>query len=410
MVAKFNIITIVIFLICYAYQFFYIPIVLLKKDKKLSDGKRNRIAVLIAARNEEKVIGNLIDSINNQDYPKELIDIYVCADNCTDNTYDVAAEHGAIVFQRFNTAQVGKGYVLNFLLSRIDWRKYDGYLVLDADNVLSENYITELNKVFSSGYNIVTSYRNSKNYGDNWISAGYALWFLRESRYLNEARMELGTSCAVSGTGFMFSRSILEKCSGWNFFLLTEDIEFTIYNVVQGEKIGYAKNAILYDEQPVTFSQSWRQRLRWSRGYLQVLGRYGKELIKGIAQGSFSCYDMAMNIAPAAILTTISTAVNLGAAVRILITGGSWTGFITSLLVLLFNLYCSIFVIGVITTVTEWKKIYCYPVKKVFYTLTFPVFMFTYVPISIAAMFKKTEWKPIEHKRNVRLTEILGQK
>ena len=165
------------------------------------------------------------------------------------------------------------------------------------------------------GHDIVTCYRNSKNYGDNWISAGIGLWFLRESRYLNGARAAVGSSCAVSGTGFLFTRKILERCGGWHLFLLTEDIEFTIDNVTDGIKIGYCPDAVTYDEQPVTFKQSWRQRMRWSRGYMQVFARYGGRLLRGMLHGSFSCYDMAMSIMPAAILTGLSIVVNIGAAI-----------------------------------------------------------------------------------------------
>ena len=200
------------------------------------------------------------------------------ADNCSDNTASLAREHGAIVYERFNTQQIGKGYAMDYLTQRIarDYGKnrFDGYFVFDADNLLKEDYIEEMNKTFSDGYQIVTSYRNSKNYGDNWISAGYAQWFLRESKYLNNARMLLGTSCAVSGTGFLFSREIFKKNRGWKFYLLTEDIEFTVNSVINGEKIGYCKTAVIYDEQPTTFKQSWNQRLRWARvlsaGVLQV--------------------------------------------------------------------------------------------------------------------------------------------
>lgn len=409
MVEKINQITMILFILCYAYQFVYIPIVWLKRQRPHGPERRNRIAVLIAARNEEAVLGNLIDSIKAQDYPSELVDIYVAADNCTDSTAAVARSHGAKVFERFDSVHVGKGYALSFLLGRIGGEDYDGYLVLDADNILSENYISELNKTFCDGYGIVTSYRNSKNYGDNWISAGYALWFLRESRYLNGARMLTGSSCAVSGTGFMFSREILEKCGGWSFFLLTEDIEFTIHNVLRGERIGFAGKAVLYDEQPVSFRQSWRQRLRWSRGYLQVFGKYGRELIKGIFRGSFSCYDMTMNIMPAAVLTAAGAFVNLGAAVRTFTVGGSWADLGVSVLQLLFSLYLTMFIIGAITTATEWKSIHCPAVKKLVYTFTFPVFMFTYVPICIASLFKNPQWKPIEHRRSVGLKEIVNR-
>ena len=146
------------------------------------------------------MIGQLLDSIRAQDYPADLFDIYVVADNCTDATAEVCRARGAFVHERQDKVKVGKGYALNWLLERIPVKKYDGFLVFDADNLLRPDYLTEMNKTFSAGYSIVTSYRNTKNYGDNWISAGYGLWFLREARYLNGARMALGSSCAVSGT------------------------------------------------------------------------------------------------------------------------------------------------------------------------------------------------------------------
>ena len=405
-----NFIIICLFFICYSYQFFYIPVSLFKKPKAHREPKPHRFAVLIAARNERSVIGELIDSINAQDYPAHLINIFVIADNCTDDTALIAQEHGAVVYTRRDSLHVGKGYALNFLLEQIarDYPAgfFDAFLVLDADNVIAPNYITEMNKTFSDGYGIITSYRNSKNYGDNWISAGYALWFLREARYLNNTRMLLGSSCAVSGTGFLFSREILERCGGWNFFLLTEDIEFSIDNVVRGEKIGYCGTAVLYDEQPTSFRQSWRQRLRWSRGYLQVFSRYGGRLMRGIFHGSFSCYDMAMNIMPAAVLTGLSVAVNLTAAAANFYIGGDLRVLGLSVLQTLVNLYMTLFVIGSITTITEWKQIHCSSGKKLLYALTFPVFMFTYVPITVASLFCDVQWQPIRHERCLNVSQI----
>ena len=405
------------FFLCYSYQFFYIPVAWFKKDAPHREPSPHRIAVLIAARNEQSVIGNLIDSVKAQDYPTELVDVFVVADNCTDLTGSVAGAHGANVYFRNDQTQVGKGYALQYLLHCIeeDFAPYDGYLVLDADNVLSPNYITEINKTFSDGYQIVTSYRNSKNYGDNWISAGYALWFLRESRYLNGARCRLGSSCAVSGTGFLFSRRILEKCGGWNFFLLTEDIQFTIDRVTSGEIIGYCPRAVFFDEQPTSFAQSWRQRMRWSRGYLQVLWYYGKRMIRGIFRPRkaisrrFSCYDMTMNIAPGAILTATGLVVNVSATVYRFVTDQNVTTLLLSVANILCGLFLTVFILGAITTVTEWRSIYCPAWKKILFTFTFPLFMFTYVPICIASLFaRRVGWKPIRHKRAVTIRQIAG--
>lgn len=407
-----NAVIMALFFVCYSYQFFYVAVALLKRKKFTCRNENHRIAVLIAARNEENVIGQLLDSIHAQkNYPMDHVDIYVGADNCTDDTARVARERGAIVFERHDTVHVGKGYVLNEMLKRIKRpgrKHYDAYLVLDADNILDPNFISEIEKVYSSGYEIVTCYRNSKNYGDNWISAGYALWFLRESRYLNGARYTIGSSCAVSGTGFAFTREILDRIGSWHFFLLTEDIEFTIDNVVHGEKIGYCREAVLYDEQPTDFRQSWRQRLRWSRGYLQVFGRYGLDLMKGMFGGSFSCYDMAMNIMPAAVLSCVSIVVNVAAAIQTFLAGGDLSGLLLSVAQLVANLYLTLFALGAITTVSEWRQIHCSSFKKVLYAFTFPLFMLTYLPIVVVSLFVSPGWKPIAHRRACTVRQIVS--
>ena len=398
---------------CFAYQIIYLAVALLKRPKPLPPAVPRRYAAILCARNEEAVIGNLIDSIKAQRYPKELIQIFVVADNCQDATAHIARAMGATVFERQDGSRRGKVYALDFLLRQMRLHGqtgFDAYVVLDADNVLDRNFFASLNVTFSRGYDIVTCYRNSKNYGDNWISAGYGLWFLRESRYLNQARMRLGSSCGVSGTGFLFSAAVLARQGGgWPFHLLTEDIEFTIDNMVRGVKIGYCPEAILYDEQPVDFRQSWAQRLRWSRGYLQVFRRYGGRLFAGILHGSFSCYDMAMSIMPAAVLTGLSIAVNLAAAAVNLLHNQEWSVLGMSLLQMLLNLYLTLFVIGGITTATEWRRIHCRAWKKLAYLFTFPLFMLSYVPIVIQSLFVTPEWTPIRHTRNLSTRQICGE-
>ena len=399
-----NFIISVVFFVCYAYQFLYIPAVLWLRRRRAAlpaAPASNHYAILICARNEAAVIGDLLASLRAQTYPRELLTVYVLADNCTDDTARIAREGGAVVYERFNRQQVGKCYALQTLLTHIARdvpAGYDGYFVFDADNLLSPDYIEQMNRTFSAGHDIITSYRASKNYGDNWISAGYALWFLRESRYLNHARSLLGTSCAVSGTGFLFSRAVLEETGPWPFHLLTEDIEFSIHEILQGRKIAFCPDAVLYDEQPTTFRQSWRQRLRWSKGYLQVFQRYGTRLLGGVLRGNFSCFDMSMAIMPAFVLSTVSIASNLALAIWGVWTGGSILIALQSLGQMLLSMYLTLFVIGAITTVTERRHIHTGRARRVLYAFTFPLFMFTYLTISLAALFSKGEWKPIEHR------------
>ena len=403
-----NLVIAIIFCICYSYQFLYVIVSLMKKDKPHQETKAHRFAVLIAARNEETVINHLIDSINTQTYDQGEVTVFVVADNCTDQTAACARKMGAIVYERFDQTKIGKGHAMEFLLNQMekDYAPFDGYFVFDADNVLDQNYILEMNMTFSDGYDIITSYRNSKNYGDNWISSGYAIWFLWESEFLNRGRMLLGTSCAVSGTGFFFSRRIIEKYGGWKFFLLTEDIQFTVDNVLSGEKIGYCRQAMLYDEQPVKFQQSFRQRMRWAKGFFQVFHRYGLDLFKGSLQRNTSCYDMLMVIMPAIILTLFTLIFNGS-----MILFGDYTTYQDDLIMMMMgrmilNMYLMLVFIATVTTATQWKNIHTTSFKKLAYIFTFPFFMFTYIPITIVAFFKKVEWQPIEHSRAKTLAEI----
>ena len=408
--------------VLYFYQFIYIVIALIGDKKKKLDTyeakKLHKFAFIIAARNEQAVIGNLINSIKQQNYPAELINVIVVADNCTDDTAQIAREHGAICYERFNNMLVGKGYALDYCFNKIveqfgDYTAYDGYFIFDADNVIDKNYVKEMNKVFDRGYNVITSYRNSKNYDTNWITSGYSLWFIREAKYLNNPRMMLKTSCAVSGTGFLVNSSIIKKNNGWKFNLLTEDIQFSVVNILEGEKIGYCESAMFYDEQPTTFKQSWNQRMRWSKGFYQVMFRYGRELIAMMFKKRemfVSCYDMFMTLAPATLLSIGCILLNLiflaYGATDVHMLRRILPGTLGSIAFAGVNFYLLMFSIGFITLVTEWNKILAPANKKIKSLFTFPLFMITYVPISLVALVKKVEWKPIAHSISKSVEEI----
>lgn len=377
-----------------------------------------RYAALIAARNEEAVIAELIESLRAQDYPADKLDIFVVADNCTDATAAVARQAGAQVFERFDTARVGKGYALDFLFCRLQEagleQDYAGYFVFDADNLVDANFVAEMNRTFDQGYDAVTCYRNSKNFAANWISAGYSIWFLREARFLNFPRTLLGTNCHVSGTGFLVSARVIEDNGGWPFHLLTEDIQFSVDCAIQGKKIGYCDKAVVYDEQPTTFRQSWDQRLRWSKGFYQVDREYTLPLLKGcFRRGRLgtSCYDMFVTVAPGMLLTLLMILFN-GVILAACLTQPAYlatriihetVGFMGSAV---WNFYVGLLFYGLITVLSEWRHIDAAPVQKLGYVLTFPIFMFTYIPISIAALVQKVEWKPIYHTATKKINEL----
>ena len=242
---------------------------------------------MIAARNEKYVIGNLIDSINKQDYPKDKITIFVVADNCDDNTAEIARSKGAICYERFDPDHRTKGYALEFLVDRIKENygieSFDGYFIFDADNLLKRNYITKMNDAFDSGEKIITSYRNTKNFDENWIASTYALHWIRSIRTNHRARSVLRLATNIQGTGFLFHNEIIRD--GWHYTSLTEDRALTADAVAQGYRISYQDEAEFFDEQPINLKVALRQRLRWSKGHLQAFAESGPYLFANIFLG-----------------------------------------------------------------------------------------------------------------------------
>ena len=244
----------------------------------------HKYAILIPARNEATVIGNLINSIKKQDYPQDLITIFVVADNCTDNTAQIAREKGAICYEHHNPDERTKGFALKYLFEQIqrDYgiTSFEGYFIFDSDNLLKKDYISRMNDSFDAGEKIITSYRATKNFSENWIASTYALHWLRSIRTRHRARSFLHLATNIQGTGFLFASEIVKD--GWKYTSLTEDRALTADCVVEGYEISYNDEAIFYDEQPVSLKVALRQRLRWSKGHLQAFAESGWGLFKNI--------------------------------------------------------------------------------------------------------------------------------
>ena len=395
-----------VFLLCYFYQFIYLVIAYVGGIKKYPDAQPSKLAVIIAARNEEGVIANLIGSLMEQDYPREFFDVFVVADNCTDSTAAVAREAGAIVYERQNQLERGKGYAVDFLLKSIQRDRgedaYDAFIVFDADNVAEKNYLTEMNKAFAAGYEVVSSYRNASNYGRGWRAAGQGMYFLRDARVLNLARVRIGGNTFIAGTGFLFSNEICKRYGGWPFHTLTEDGEFTLHNAVNDAKSGYCNSAMFYDEQAVDRKTSWNQKLRWCKGGLQIFRKYFTSLVKGLFSGNIgkflACFDMMMCLAPAYIISLTAVAINIVACTVLLILGTHPLTVLLAVLPMIGGAYMSLFVFGLVVTISDWKKIRASSAKKILYIFTFPLFIFSFIPAAFVALFKKVEWKQIKHE------------
>ena len=364
--------------------FFFRP----KKDSEPEELRR--YAVMICARNEENVIGQLIESLRKQNYPSELYDIYVLADNCTDRTAETASLAGARVFTRISDTH-GKGYALNYLLKQIRRTgKYDAYIVFDADNIVDPDFISQMNRYWcSNDCDAVTCYRNTKNFSENWLSFASGIWYIKESRFANMVRERLGSNAMISGTGFLVSERLIAKLGGWPFTLLTEDIEFNVNCSINSIRIGYCHDAITYDEQAVSIADSFNQRLRWSKGFLQLNRNYLLKLIRSLfnvssIQSLLTRFDQLglMTLILLFYLQAVSFLANLSLQSLLSSLAGFW---------LSSALFCmAIFI-------SEKKRIDISLKQGLFYSLLFPLYMIMYIPVNLACLFYKGAWKPISH-------------
>ena len=128
-----------------------------------------------------------------------------------------------------------------------------------------------------------------------------------------------------------------------------------------------------------------------------MFGGYGRALVKSAAEGDFAAFDMSMSILPAFFLSAAELLVEIVILILALFNGDGLAAVWLALLRGFGGMYLTLFLLGALTTATEWRHIHAAPIKKVWYTMTFPVFMFTYLPISLCALFAKAEWKPIYH-------------
>ena len=375
------------------------------KEKPLKEDKQHRFMTIIPAHNEEKVVVNLVESLKKLDYPKDLYDIYVIADNCTDKTAEVAKKAGAIVYERFDEAHKTKGHALQwFLAQKIEEdAPYDAFCIFDADNIVDENFLKVMNKKLCQGEEVVQGYKDIKNPSDSWVSAGYAIFYWTMHRFYHLARYNIGLSPLMNGTGFMVKFDVI-KPQGWNTKTLTEDIEFSLKRIIEGKKLGWARDAIVYDEQPVGFKQSWTQRSRWTVGHMQCLKEYTKPLAEAVVKNktvmNFDGLLYMLGTTPMLILTLVLVIVNI-----VLFATGAMTGldFIIQMLKYIIPTLLVLPFMGLVVLYLEKK-----PIKPMIKgLLTYPIFMGSWLLINIKCLFKRdTEWKKIDHVDDKKIEDL----
>jgi len=359
---------------------------------------KHKFGIVIAGRNEEKVIGALIKSLQKQRYPEKLYEIFVVPNNCTDNTEQVAKEAGATIIEcKVPVKQKGDALEDTFkkLVKRDD---LDAFIIFDADNLVHPDFLARMNDALCEGTEVAQCFRDAKNMGDNWLTGSYTLFYFIQNFFFNRARMNFSGSAAINGTGFMVKKEIVAK--GFHTVTLTEDSEFTGQCALRGIQVAFVEEAITYDEHPQNFWASWKQRKRWTSGTLSCLKIYGGKLFKNFLKtGNIASFDMCMMYsAPIVVVLSFFLSVIL---VIFNLVGVELFDFFSYLYAsgLLFFIVFYILNVAMNIFVVKYNK---KNAKNVISgILLFSLFLATWIPINIICMFKKTEnWEQIKHDRN----------
>lgn len=375
-----------------------------KREVKIYDESKT-FAMLVCAHNEEAVIASLVDNLQKLNYNNKLYDVFVVADNCVDNTAEVARKAGAIVYERFNDVEKGKGYAMDWFFNKLFKmeRQYDAVCIFDADNLVHPNFLQEMNSRLCNGEKLIQGYLDAKNPEDTWISGVFSISFWIVNHVWHLAKYNIGLSACLGGTGMCIEMGMLKRY-GWGATCLTEDMEFTMKAMMENIPTTWAHDAIIYDEKPLTFKAAWNQRMRWAQGHFDVANRFMLPMFKkAFRERDLKVLDCTVNLIQPYFLM-ISTFFVLC----------SW---IYEYIPFYTNIIYTILPMEVWTIIGIGQ--YIFPVaclwkirasaKSWFYLLFYPIFIYSWIPITAIGWFRRHEheWNHTIHTRNISFDEVI---
>jgi len=301
--------------------------------------------------------------------------VVVVADNCTDNTADLARTAGAEVLERFNPTLGGKGYALEWAISQLMEKygpdRFSALVILDADTVPDKNFLEEIDRVMLNGAVVAQGRYGILNQAEaSWRTHLLSTAFLIYNHVRPLGRAALGLSDGLRGNGMAFRRDILERFP-WQAYGLVEDIEYANRLVKAGLKVTYAPAALIYGQGASSRKQATVQRMRWEGGrFRQVRADVPSLLRVAVTRPSFSAFDRALDllIPPLALLALLLGGLTVLDVILWLLLGGAWlTATVVGWLVLILGLL--IFVIGGLAVARAPKAAWMALVFAPFYIL-----------------------------------------
>lgn len=374
-----------------------------KSSKKIVLYKNNgKYAILIPARNESKVIENLLISIENQTYKVDSKDVYVIVEDECDKTVSIANNHNVSVIIRTNLEnRKRKGYALADAIENIS-TKYDAYFIFDADNILDKNFIKEMSKTINEGYDIGIGYRNTKNGSSTLTASASALTFSMINTFINRKKVKRHNNVIISGTGYYIKGSIVDKWGTFPFNSLTEDYELSLDATLNGYTTYYNESAIYYDEQPEKYKVSIIQRTRWIKGYFEARKKYIPKLKNSIItsnENTLSKVKEVIGVIPFILIIPgiIIYSINL---LILNLQNNTIYKFIYLLIGIILGIYILLVLFTAYLLILEKNKLNISKKNKVLVVLFNPIFLLSYVRCLLICILKKdVSWQEIKHEK-----------
>jgi 1,2-diacylglycerol 3-beta-glucosyltransferase len=239
-----------------------------------------RFAILVPAHDEANGIEATLSGFDRLDYPRDLYDVHVVADNCNDDTAAVVRRSGWQVHERIAPHEPGKGPALNWLFDRLIvlGTPFDAVAIVDADTTVDPGFLRGMDLALADGAEVAQGFYSVRDAeASSATSFRYAALACRHHlRALGRCR--IGASCGLYGNGMVFRRPILSG-RRWSGHLV-EDAELQNELLLDDIAVRYVYDAVVHAEMPVSTEAATSQNQRWERGRIEMARRYVPRLVR----------------------------------------------------------------------------------------------------------------------------------
>lgn len=404
------------------YYLIYWSVSARKTEPVPHSDKLTKFAVLIAARNESKVISHILESLKKQTYPADSFEVYVIVEKESDPTVEIVKSFGYKYFvrDRLMDGRRTKGFALQECIDYF-WRneiEFDSYMIFDADNILEERYLEVMNDLRQTGVRVGLGFRNFTNANTNWLTIGSSVMFAYMNDVTSKGRSIVFHKATLMGTGYYVDDVIIKDAGGWIFTGMTEDIQLTSYCYYHDIHMRYYPLVCFYDEQSADFKTVHAQHVRWLAGYFEKRKFLKKAGIQhnyhSSGMLSFMNFEFNYGLIPFIIFNVV---MSIGAIVDLVFAsigtfyvGPEHYGLLFGLAAFQFLLvYASFALPAFITILRANDRINLTTKNKIIGVLTYIFFFYEFALAFIDGTLhpkKKTTWTRVKHTGEVTNTAI----